>query len=78
MKEMTFTIIDERVKSRRPMVVTTNLSPADMMKVEDLSLLRTYERVLEACPIRVALAGRSRRMKNDKENIAEAMQDLFG
>ncbi len=77
-KEMTFTIIDERVKSRRPMVVTTNLSPADMMKVEDLSLLRTYERVLEACPIRVALAGRSRRMKNDKENIAEAMQDLFG
>lgn len=77
-RELAFTIIDERVKAKKPMIVTTNLPVAEMLKVEDLSLLRTYERVLEACPIRVALAGRSRRMKNDKENIAEAMQDLFG
>lgn len=38
----------------------------------------SIERVLEACPIRVALAGRSRRMKNDKENVENAMRDLFG
>ena len=77
-RELAFTIIDERVKSRKPMVVTTNLSPAEMMKVSDMTLLRIYERVLEACPIRVGLTGKSRRLANDKENVENAMRDLFG
>ena len=77
-RELAFTIIDERVKAKKPMIVTTNLSPAEMMKVSDMTLLRIYERVLEACPIRVGLTGKSRRLANDKENVENAMRDLFG
>ena len=76
-RELAFTVIDERVKSKRPLIVTTNLSPADMAKADDLSARRTYERVLEACPIRVGLTGRSRRMLDDKQNVEKAMKDLF-
>ncbi len=77
-REMAFTIIDERVKAKKPLIVTTNLSPAEMVKTENMGLVRTYERVLEACPIRVALTGRSRRMRDDKANVDKAMNDLFG
>lgn len=77
-RELAFTIIDERVKAGRPMVVTTNLTVAEMRSTSETALLRIYERVLEACPIRVGLTGKSRRLANDKENVENAMRDLFG
>lgn len=77
-RELAFTIVDERVKAKKPMIVTTNLPVAEMLKVEDIGLLRIYERVLEACPIRVGLTGKSRRVRNDKENVEAAMRELFG
>lgn len=76
-REMAFTVIDERIKSKRPLIVTTNLSPDEMVQADDMSQLRTYERVLEACPIRVGLTGRSRRRSDDKQKVETAMKDLF-
>lgn len=76
--EVVYAIIDSRVKSGKPMIVTTNYSPTQMMAETELTLARIYDRVLEVCPIRIEITGKSRRATHDKERVKNAQAILFG
>ena len=46
-------VIDSRYRSRRPLIVTTNLSLQDLQHPQDTAHARIYDRLLEMCaPIR--------------------------
>ena len=51
--EQVYNVIDSRYRSRRPMIVTTNLSLQDLQHPQDTAHARIYDRLLEMCaPIR--------------------------
>lgn len=65
-----FNVIDERYKSKKPLVVTSNLTADDLKNTADMRLKRIYDRVIEMCicPISpVVLAGKSLRDEIAKE-----------
>lgn len=47
--ETVYNIIDSRYRSRKPMIVTTNLNLNEMQSTRDVRLQRIYDRVLEVC-----------------------------
>lgn len=52
--ELVYRIIDDRYRSGRPMIITTNLTMQELEKPDSLEKKRIYDRVLECCtPIRV-------------------------
>lgn len=52
--ELVYHIIDARYRSGRPMVITTNLSMAELENPDSREKMRIYDRVLECCtPVRV-------------------------
>ncbi|RKJ49933.1 ATP-binding protein [bacterium 1XD42-1] len=51
--EQVYNVIDSRCRSRRPLIVTTNLSLQDLQHPQDTAHARIYDRLLEMCaPIR--------------------------
>ena len=51
--EQIYNVIDSRYRSRRPLIVTTNLSLQDLQHPQDTAHARIYDRLLEMCaPIR--------------------------
>ncbi len=62
--EQVYNVIDTRARSGKPLIVTTNLSMKDLQNPPSLAYKRIYDRVLEMCPIRLKLAGESRRVEN--------------
>ena len=51
--EQVYNVIDSRYRSRRPLIVTTNLSLQDLQYPQDTAHARIYDRLLEMCaPIR--------------------------
>ena len=71
--EQVYNIIDRRINSTLPLIVTTNRTPQDMRQDEDLKYRRIWERVGSMCrPVR--MDGESWR----KRKTMEAMQKLKG
>ena len=62
--EQVYNVIDTRARSGKPLIVTTNLSMADLQNPPSLAYKRIYDRVLEMCPIRLKMTGESRRASN--------------
>jgi len=53
-KEMMYQIIDNRYRSGKPLIVTTNLTIDNLVNATDISDKRTYHRILEMCtPLKV-------------------------
>ncbi len=75
--ERLFAVVDARVQSGRPLIITTNLSPGELKAPESLALTRIYERVLEACSIRIKIAGPNRRAENAKRKAENARRLLL-
>ena len=51
--EQVYNVIDSRYRSRKPLIVTTNLSLQDLQHPKDTAHARIYDRLLEMCaPIR--------------------------
>ena len=51
--EQAYNVVDSRYRSRRPLIVTTNLSLQDLQHPKDTAHARIYDRLLEMCaPIR--------------------------
>ena len=51
--EQVYNVIDSRYRSRKPLIVTTNLSLQDLQHPQDTAHARIYDRLLEMCaPIR--------------------------
>lgn len=52
--EQVFNVIDSRYRSKKPLIVTTNLTLDELKHPKDLAHARIYDRVLERCvPLKV-------------------------
>ena len=60
-EEQLFAIIDTRLLSGKPTIITTNLSLDDIKNPASMAQRRIFDRVLEMCPIQLRCDGRSRR-----------------
>lgn len=74
--EQVFSIVDARLKSGKPVIVTTNLSPQDLENPSNFAYRRIYDRILEMCPMRISIIGESRRRARAKELREEAAKIL--
>ena len=61
MNEKTYEVINARYEAKKPMIITTNLSPNEMASESDLHYYRAYNRVLEICKP-ILITGPERRM----------------
>lgn len=73
MNEMVLNIIDERYRSGRPLIVTTNLTAEELKNPIDVNKQRLFSRLLEMC-IPVEVKGKDRR----KSKLKDDYQDLQG
>jgi DNA replication protein DnaC len=75
MNEMIFNIIDSRYRSRKPLIVTSNLTQADLKEPGSIDRERIYSRLLEICvPIEVKGADRrEKKLRNDSTDMARLL-----
>ena len=65
--EQVYNVVDSRYRSRRPLIVTTNLSLQDLQYPQDTAHARIYDRLLEMCaPIRFSGENFRRATAQDK------------
>lgn len=76
--EQIFNVIDTRARAGKPLIITTNLTVAEMQNAADMQHKRIYDRVLQMCPIQLNISGESRRTKNAVERSEIARQILRG
>ena len=74
-KERVFDIVNRRLLSRKPMIITTNIALSVMQKATDLDDRRIYDRVLEVC-VPVLFDGENFRRGNAAENLKKAARIL--
>ena len=73
--EQVFNVIDSRYRSKKPLIVTTNLTLDELKHPRDLARARIYDRVLERCvPLRIN--NRNIRELNAAANMQEARKIL--
>lgn len=73
--EQVYTIIDSRYRSKKPLIVTTNLTLEELKHPADIAHERIYDRVLERC-VPLKINNENIRQRNAKTNIAKA-KELF-
>ena len=67
--EQVYNVIDSRYRSRKPLIVTTNLSLQDLQHPQDTAHARIYDRLLEMCaPIR--FSGKNFRRATAQDKLA--------
>lgn len=74
--EQAYNIVDSRYRSRKPLIVTTNLTLDEIRHPQDTTHARIYDRLLEMC-IPVSCIGVSFRKENAQEKL-ERMKLLIG
>jgi len=57
--EQLFSIIDRRLLSSKPTIVTTNLTLQDIRNPQTTAQRRIYDRIIEMCPIQMRFDGRN-------------------
>lgn len=77
MNELIYSIIDSRIRSGKPMVITTNISIAEMKKPENIDYARIYDRILSAC-VPITFTGENMRRQKLKETFADDLAILKG
>ena len=75
--ERAFDAVDARVKARRPIIVTTNLSPAEMSNTAGIREKRIYDRLLGSCAI-ITVTGPSIREIEQREKTKRLRALLEG
>ena len=65
--EQVYNVIDSRYRSRKPLIVTTNLSLTELQNPQDTAHARIYDRVLEMC-LPILFTG-----ENFRKETAQAM-----
>jgi DNA replication protein DnaC len=73
--EQVFSVIDSRYRSKKPMIVTTNLTLDELKHPADLAHERVYDRVLERC-VPLKISNRNIREGNAAANLAQARELL--
>lgn len=74
--EKVFEIIDLRYRTRKPLIVTTNLTTQELSS-QEISRRRIYERVTEMCDIRLKMDGENRRKQRTEEKRKAAAELLL-
>ena len=74
-KERVFDIVNRRLLSHKPMIITTNIALSVMQKATDLDDRRIYDRVLEV-GVPVLFDGENFRRGNAAENLKKAARIL--
>lgn len=72
--EQVYSVVDARLN--KPLIVTTNLTLDEMQNAQEIQYKRIYERVLEACPIKISITGQSKRIKITDERLKKAKDIL--
>lgn len=73
--EQIYNVIDERYKTKLPLIITTNLSLDTMKHPEDLAHYRIYDRIFSMC-IPVSFLGHTHR-KRESEIKIRSCRELF-
>ena len=60
MSEMVYKVVNARYVAGKPMIVTTNLSTAELLQAQDIGDQRIYDRLIERC-LPIQISGKSRR-----------------
>ena len=76
-KERVFDVVNNRLLSGKPMIITTNIPLNVMQKATDLDDRRIYDRILEVC-VPVVFGGDSFRKTNAAGNMKKAARYLNG
>lgn len=71
--EQVFNVIDSRYRSKKPLIVTTNLTLDEMKCQDELSRVRIYDRILERC-VPVKINNQNIREKNAAANLEKAKE----
>ena len=74
--EIMYNVINERSKTGRPTIITSNFALADMQAETDIWRSRIYDRVIEMCPIAIKMQGESRRSAAAEERRKIAREIL--
>ena len=74
--EQIYNIVDSRYRSRKPLIVTTNLTLDEIRLPQDTAHARIYDRLLEMC-VPVSCIGVSFRKENAQEKL-ERLKILIG
>ena len=74
-KERVFDVVNKRLLTGKPMIVTTNIPLSVMQKAADLDERRIYDRVLEVC-VPIQFNGENFRKGNAAENVKRAAKIL--
>lgn len=77
-REQVFKVIDRRLRSGKPLVVTTNLSLKEFKKPQSDDEARIISRLMGTCPQPVQFVGEDRRKIIAEEKRAEMTQILTG
>lgn len=75
--EQTFNLIDKRYRSGKPLIITTNLSMAELRAPASLELSRCYDRILEMC-VPVGFGNQGRRQRKAEAKMQRAAEFLLG
>lgn len=75
--ETVYTVVDERYKAKKPLIVTTNLTLEEICKPKNMDYQRIYDRVLEMC-VPVVFQGQSIRRQTANEKLKKAKEILDG
>lgn len=74
-RERVFDVVNKRLLTGKPMIVTTNIPLSVMQKAADLDERRIYDRVLEAC-VPIQFNGENFRKGNAVDNVKRAAKIL--
>ena len=74
--EQVFNVIDSRYRSKKPLIITTNLTLSELNNAADIAHKRIYDRILERC-IPVRINNRNIRQDNASANLKEAKKILL-
>lgn len=75
MQEMIYTIVDKRVRSGLPMIVTTNLSMDEIKHPKEIDYKRIYDRIMEKT-VPVEVNGMNQRYRKINETIGKFREML--
>lgn len=74
--ELVYEVVDSRYKAGKPLIVTTNLTMAELKNPENMEHKRIYSRILEMC-MQIHFDGKDRREDRAKDKLARARDILL-
>lgn len=75
MQEMIYSVVDRRIRSGLPMIVTSNLTMEDIKKPNEIDYKRIYDRIMEKT-VPVEVTGMNRRYRKINDTIGEYREML--